>query len=104
MDLTIRHDGLEMTEAIERHVRDRMTAALNQHETHVRSVDVTLRDENGPRGGVDKTCLVHVNLATQHEPVIIKKHHKDLYLAVTEAADAVKSTVGRLVSKAKEHR
>lgn len=104
MDLTIRHDGLEMTEAIEHHVRERLTAALDQHETHVRGVVVTLRDENGPKGGVDKSCLVQVDLAVQHDPVIVKKQHEDLYLAVTEAADAVKRTVGKVVGKVKEHR
>jgi ribosomal subunit interface protein len=104
MDLTIRHDGFEMTEAIDLYVRDRLASALNQHESHIRTVGVTLRDENGPRGGVDKSCLVQIDLAVQQEPVIIKKLHEDLYLAVTDAADAVKRTVGKLVSKAKDHR
>lgn len=104
MDLTLRHDGFEMSEAIGEHVRDRLSSALDQHATHIRGVGVTLRDENGPRGGVDKSCQVQVDLASQQEPVIIKKQHDDIYLAVTEAADAVKRTVGKLVNKAKEHR
>lgn len=104
MELSIRHDGFDMSEAIDTHTRDRLGAALDQHADHVRSVGVTLRDENGPRGGVDKSCLVQIDLNTQQEPVIIKKLHEDLYLAVTEAADAVKRTVGRLVNKAKGHR
>lgn len=104
MDMTIHHDGFEMTEAIDLHVRDRLAAALNQHQSHVRSVAVTVRDENGPKGGVDKSCLVNVDLVTQQEPVIIKKLHENLYLAVTEAADAVKRTVGKLVGKARDHR
>ena len=104
MDLTIRHDGFEMSDTIDSHIRGRFGAALDQHADHVRNVAVTLRDENGPRGGVDKSCLVQIDLNTQHEPVIIKKLNDDLYLAVTAAADAVKRTVGRLVNKAKEHR
>jgi ribosomal subunit interface protein len=104
MDLEIRHIGVELTEAIDKHVRERLTAALNQHADHVRAVAVTVRDENGPKGGVDMACDVQVDLATQREPVIVKKRHVDLYLAVTEAADAVKRTVSRLVHKAKEHR
>ena len=104
MNLTIRHDGIEMTEAIDHHVRDRLTAALDQHTSHVRAVAITVRDENGPRGGVDKSCQVKVDLDIQHEPVFVKKLHEDIYLAVTEAADAVKRTVGRLVGKAKKHR
>lgn len=104
MDLTLRHDGFEMSEAIDSHVRGRFTAALDQHITHVRGVGVTLRDENGPRGGVDMTCQVQIDLASRHEPVIIKKQHEDIYLAVTDAADAVKRTIGKLVNKAKEHR
>ncbi len=104
MDLKLRHDGFEMSEAIDLHVHDRFAAALDQHVTHIRGIDVTLRDENGPRGGVDKTCQVHVVLASHHEPVIVKKQHDDIYLAITEAADAVKRTIGKLVNKAKKHR
>ncbi len=104
MDLTIRNDGFEMSEAIDTHVRERVSAALDQHSSHVRSVAVTVRDENGPKGGVDKSCLLQVDLDFRHEPVIIKKLHEDIYLAVTEAADAVKRTVGRLVNRLKDHR
>ena len=104
MDLTIRHDGFEMSEAIDLHVRDRLAAALDQHQNHVRSVAVTVQDENGPRGGVDKSCLLQVVLDHRAEPVIIKKLHEDIYLAITEAADAAKRTVGRLVNRSKKHR
>ncbi len=99
MDMTIRHNGFEMSEAIQSHVEDRLTAALNQHDSHVRRVGVTLRDENGPRGGVDMSCMVQIDLAIQNDPVVIKKQHEDIYLAITETADAVKRTVGRLVNK-----
>ncbi len=104
MNLTIRHDGLEMTKAIDLHVRDRLSAALNQHHDHVRAVAITVRDENGPKGGVDKSCQVQVDLDFHSDPVIVKKLHEDLYLAITDAADAVKRTVGRLVGKSKKHR
>lgn len=104
MNLTIRNDGFEMSEAIDMHVRDRLAAALDQHQSHVRSVAVTVRDENGPRGGIDKSCLLQVFLDTRREPVIIRKLHENMYLAVTDAADAVKRTVGRLVGKTKKHR
>ncbi len=104
MELTLRHDGFEMTEAIDLHVRDRLSAALDQHTSHVRMVAVTVRDENGPRGGLDMSCQVQVDLDNHREPVIVKKLHEDLYLAVTDAADAVKRTVGRLVGRSKEHR
>ncbi len=104
MNLTIRHDGFEMTEAIDLHVRDRLTAALDQHATHIRAVAITVRDENGPKGGVDKSCQVQVDLDFRREPVLVKKLHEDLYLAITEAADTIKRTVGRLARKSKKHR
>jgi len=104
MDLSIRHNGFDMTEAIDGHVRDRVHAALDQHDSHVKSVAVTLLDENGPRGGVDKSCKIQVALVTQADPVIVKKPHEDLYLAVTDAADTVKRHVGRLVRKARDKR
>lgn len=104
MDMKLRHNGFDMSEAIDLHARDRFYAALDQHATQVRAIGVTLRDENGPRGGIDKSCHVYIDLACHHVPVIIKKQHDDIYLAITEAAETVKRTIGRLVNKAKRHR
>lgn len=45
-------------------VIDQVQLALSSAARHVRRVAVYLSDENGPRGGVDKKCLVRVDFGT----------------------------------------
>jgi len=103
MQIDIQTLKIDHSDAIEQFVRERFTAALNQHDRHVRSVSVVLKDVNGPRGGVDKECDARVELHGS-DPVLIKKHDADLYAAITQAADGAKNSVGRAVDKLKEHR
>ncbi len=104
MQMQIRQEGVRPSDAIEQHVRDRLAAALDQHQNHIRDVRVTIRDVNGPRGGLDKACDVHVDLTVQTEPVIVKKQNHDLYLAVSDVADTLKETIGRAIDKVRQRR
>jgi ribosomal subunit interface protein len=103
MDLQITSRDVDMTEALHTHTHDRVLAALSQHDAHVDRVEVQLSDVNGPKGGVDKHCQVLVHMGRPPKQVMIKKSHSDLYLAVSQAADAAKTTIGREVSKLKDH-
>ena len=103
MQIAITGRGVAVTDAISDHTTQRFTHALNQHATHVRGVQVLLKDLNGPKGGVDKTCEAVVAIDGISD-VIIKKQGADLYNAISEAADGAKVAVGRAVSKLKEHR
>ena len=39
-----------------------------------------MADENGPKGGIDKTCVV--NQTDQHSELVVKDIQADLYVAV----------------------
>lgn len=43
-------------------VIDQMTKSLNRLSKRITCVNVTLTDENGPRGGIDKQCRVSIVL------------------------------------------
>jgi ribosomal subunit interface protein len=100
MDFDIQGIDIQVTEAIDAHVRARLTAALNQHQSHVARVEVKLKDVNGPRGGVDKVCDVVVKISPRGE-VRVSKSDSDLYSAVSIAADAAKNAAGRELGKRK---
>jgi hypothetical protein len=63
----------------------------------LRRVDVTLSDLNGPRGGVDKRCLIKVSIDGLR-PVVIEDVQSDLYMAIDRAAGRASRTVLRRVS------
>ena len=102
MKLAVRGQKMDLTPSILDHIRGRIHAALDQHAGRVRSVSVVVGDENGPRGGVDQFCRVHVHLVNGQT----LRHHRtgeDLYANVSLLADTVKRRVGRYVAKARAH-
>jgi len=103
MQMSINSRSTSLTAAIRTHVRERLTAALDQHAQRVRRVTILLEDANGPRGGMDQFCHVAVEL---HNGKIL--HHKrkglDLYANVSLVADKVKRRVGREIAKLRGRR
>ena len=55
MQINIQARGFELTEGLRGHIQSRMQFALGWAGQHLRKVSVNLSDENGPRGGEDKS-------------------------------------------------
>lgn len=94
MKIGIQCRGFSITGAIAGHVQKRLNFLLGHGIRRVRRVDVTLSDLNGPRGGVDKRCLVKVSIVGLR-PVIIEDIQSDLYVAIDRAAGRASRTVLR---------
>ena len=59
---------------------------------------VRLSDLNGPRGGVDKHCVVEVGGPTM-APIIVRERDADLYVAIDRAADRIDRATGRRIAR-----
>ncbi len=94
MVIAIQCRGFELTDAIVDHVHKRLGFTLARGAGHVRRVEVTLSDLNGPRGGIDMRCLVRVKLDGL-QPVVVEDVQSDLYSAIDRAAGRVGRTVMR---------
>jgi len=92
MMIVIQCRGFELTEALEDHVRRRLGFSLARGTNQIRRVDVSLSDLNGPRGGIDKRCLVKVRL-DRLQLVVVEDVQNDLYSAIDRAA----GRAGRMV-------
>jgi ribosome-associated translation inhibitor RaiA len=92
MQIAIQCRSFPLTEAIDAHVQKRLGFTLGRCAERVRRVDVTLSDLNGPRGGIDKRCLVKIRLNSL-PPVVVEDIQTDLYSAVDRAT----SRAGRAV-------
>lgn len=103
MQMTIASRSAEMTPSIREHIQARLFAALDQYASRVKLIEVTVEDENGPRGGFDQVCRVAVSLTNG-----MKLHHErrglDLYANVSLVADKVKRRVGRRLAKLRDRR
>lgn len=85
-----------------RHVQRRLSFALARLADHIRTVSVQLRDINGPRGGVDKSCTVRVQLA-QAPSVIIKDIDDDAVTLIDRVAERAGTATLRTLRRHELH-
>ena len=78
---TIEHLNPQVREAIEL----RMSSTLARFAQRIARVSVTVVDENGPRGGVDKLCRVNM-LMPGVGTITTTARHEKLMAAVSDAA------------------
>lgn len=98
MRLGIVARGIALTEAIRQYTHRRLKTALGRYRAALESVHVCLTDVNGPRGGIDKHCVVEVR-GPALVPIVVRERDADLYAAIDRAAERVDRTVARRLSR-----
>jgi ribosome-associated translation inhibitor RaiA len=98
MHIDIITDPFSLTDALRYHAERRLSYALNCRGDHIQRVVMRLSDINGPRGGNDKRCHLHIMLAGLPD-VIIHDTEADLYVAINRAADRAGRTVRRKINR-----
>lgn len=62
MNIIVRAKGVELDDRSKQFLVDQTVSALARFEDRVIAVDVFVSDENGPKGGNDKTAVFRVRL------------------------------------------
>jgi ribosome-associated translation inhibitor RaiA len=94
MNLRIRTKRLTLTDEAKDRVERRVYFALGRFSNRIRSVDLTLEDENGQRGGIDKCCRIHVK-SRGAKDVIVEGRGDDVRSLVDRTADRAGRAVAR---------
>jgi putative sigma-54 modulation protein len=98
MRLELRTPGVEVGERFEQRLDRKLQLALSRFARVVRRVFVTVSDENGPKGGPDKTC--RLRLVTDIGPaIVIERTETSAERAVDVAVDRAVQSVARQLSK-----
>ena len=103
MEIEIQAQGFALTVALRTHVAKRLEAALSPFKRHVRRVVARLGDENGPRGGYDKTCRIGVSVGGAPD-VFAADTRPDLYAAIDCAADRLAAALARRLNRRRDLR
>lgn len=90
-----------MDEALRELAERRLLFALSRFDTRVEKVELVASDENGPRGGNDKLCRVHVWLKRASD-VQISDQDADLAVCLSRVAERVGRAVGRSIERAQD--
>lgn len=104
MSLTIvdRHDALDesMHDLLER----RIGFALSRFDSRIRKTTAVIEDVNGPRGGIDKSCRITVQLNGARD-IVINDQDSDLAKCIAHATERVGRAVARAIERSRrEHK
>lgn len=88
-----------MTRALNQFINSKIKFSLFRFNGMIRSTTVSLRDQNGPRGGLDKFCLLKIELDGGMPDLIVKDLQKDPYLAIGKAIARAKYALSREIHK-----
>lgn len=91
-------DGIERSEALDQHIRERLERVARHHGRHLTQIIVHLKDTNARKGGVDKLCSMEARPAGL-DPVTAHAQDTDIYVSVRDAAEkldrAIEHRLGR---------
>ena len=77
----------------------RLEFALGRFGAHVRSLTVRMTDLNGPRGGVDKHCLVAIRLTSPPRLIVIQDTDVEAEVAIGRVAARAARVVAHAVHR-----
>jgi ribosome-associated translation inhibitor RaiA len=67
MQVRIHSHGIQADSELRRAIERRLDLSLGRFGSRIQEVRVWLSDDNGPRGGVDKTVRIELNLSGTRE-------------------------------------
>lgn len=79
-------------------IRSKIEAAFTKYTNKVKSVMLTAKDLNGPKGGIDKQCRVLVRVNGIGEVVATGKH-ESLSQAISTAIKRAERSVAKRIRK-----
>jgi hypothetical protein len=94
MKLRILAKNVTLSDEASNRIERRVYFALGRFADRIMSIDLTLGDENGPRGGVDKRCQFLVK-SRGAKDVIIEGRGNDIRSLVDRTADRAGRAVAR---------
>ncbi len=90
--------GVRIDESTRDYVFHRLAFALNRTIRHVGAVTVRLKDDNGPKGGVDKLCQIMLVIPGQ-AAIVVNKRATEWRAAIDKAAHEAAGTLAAALKK-----
>ncbi|MDJ0880060.1 MAG: HPF/RaiA family ribosome-associated protein [Gammaproteobacteria bacterium] len=103
MQIDIQSRSFSLTQALQRYVKKKIQSHLDRRADHIMRVNVRLSDINGPHGGVDKRCVVHLVLPQQAD-IVIGETQSNLYSAINACCVRARSVLSRKLSRHKRQK
>lgn len=97
---------VSLSDALAQHIHERADHVATHFHGDITRLEVYLEDVNGPKGGVDKHCVMEAHAAGL-APAAAKSQNEDLYHAVKLASQrlekALAKQAGKQAARAREY-
>jgi len=98
MKLALRFRHVVLSPEARQKILDRVASALARISPWIRSVDVTVTDVNGPKGGADKQCRLRIR-GRSIPGVVIEHVGADTLATISIAAERAEQVVVRKMAR-----
>jgi putative sigma-54 modulation protein len=103
MQIQISGRKMKPSNRLREHIQRRLNFALQRFAQHIRKLHVQVRDLNGPRGGVDKSCQLTIFLMSGATRVL-EERAKSAYLAIDCLVDKAATSIARRLQRKHDRR
>ncbi|KAF3997099.1 HPF/RaiA family ribosome-associated protein [Glaciimonas immobilis] len=100
MKPTIVAKGVKLSSRLREYVAHRLGLTLDRAHYGIQTLKVRITDQNGPKGGVDKHCQIHLTMAG-FPTVMVTEKGSDIPAMVDLAAQRAAQSVDRLLARTK---
>jgi putative sigma-54 modulation protein len=103
MQIHISGREVKPSNRLREHIQRRLNFALQRFAPHIRKLHVQVRDLNGPRGGVDKSCQLNIFFISGANRVL-EERAPSAYQAINSLVDKAATSIARRLQRKHDHR
>ena len=100
MHIKINARDFTLTPALQQFIDEKVKFALSRYNQRIRVAEITLKDVNGPRGGIDKKCAIKMKL-NQFKTLVVEDISDDAYEAIHACCQRAKRRIERHFNRAR---
>ena len=101
MDMNILDRNVQITSGQREHIERCVQFAFDRFGSHIRTIDISFTDVNGPRGGDDLQCRMKVVLLGKRE-IVVEGKGVSVEAIVAETADRAVLAVSRRLDRLRD--
>ena len=98
MQIFIHSSPFNLTGSLRQYVKKKIENSLGRRADYVKRIHVRLSDINGPNGGKDKRCHIHLTVPRMAD-IVIENTQENLYDAIGIASVKAKSSLNQRLSR-----
>jgi len=103
MIVDIQSRPFNLTSSLRVYVQQRLRASIESRTDKIQRIEVRLSDINGPHGGIDKRCHLHLVIPKMAD-IVIEDTRDNLYFAIDSAITRAREVLDRKLSRKQQRK